>query len=54
MGRVSMWVLGLADKLFQKDICTTVHHKSILWKTGRRILYAEDINEEAVPEWLVT
>ncbi len=52
MGRVSVWVLGLADKLFRGDQCPAKQAKEIAWRTGKRIVYANDIDEESVPEWL--
>ena len=52
MGRVSMWVMGLADRLFQQDLTQDVNFKTILWKTGSRIVYDDVVQEEDVPEWL--
>ncbi len=40
MGRVSMWVMGLADQLFEEDV-TQDANSMILWKTGSRIVYDE-------------
>jgi hypothetical protein len=53
MGRVSMWVLGLADQLFEEDLTTQdTTSKSILWKTGSRIVYDDVVQEDDIPEWL--
>jgi hypothetical protein len=47
-----MWVMGLADRLFQQDLTQDVNCKTILWKTGSRIVYDDVVQEEDVPEWL--
>jgi hypothetical protein len=52
MGRVSMWVMGLADQLFQEDLTQDTPSKTILWKTGSRIVYDDVIQEDEIPEWL--
>jgi hypothetical protein len=52
MGRVSMWVLGLADQLFEVDVTQGPNTKNILWKTGSRIVYDDVENEEDNPEWV--
>jgi hypothetical protein len=52
MGRVSMWVLGLGDKVFWNKRVPKAEPKAILWKTGNRIVYAEDIQDVDIPEWL--
>ncbi len=58
MGRVSMWVMGLADQLFEVDVTQGANSKKILWKTGSRTVYDdvenEDDNQEWVPEHDVT
>ena len=40
MSRLIMWQLGLADKIFEQDENALCEGKQILWRTGRRILYA--------------
>ncbi len=50
MGRVSMWVLGLADQLFEVDVTQGPNSKNILWKTGSRIVYDDVENEDDNPE----
>lgn len=40
MSRLIMWQLGLADKIFEQDENALCEEKQILWRTGRRILYA--------------
>jgi hypothetical protein len=45
MGRVSMWALSLADALFKDDSNDIYDGKTIVWKTGSRIVYASDMHE---------
>ena len=52
MGRVSMWVMGLADQLFHENVTTDANSKTILWKTGSRIVYNDVVQEDDIPEWL--
>ncbi len=47
-----MWVLGLADKVFRNQLCPESEPKKIMWKTGNRIVYAEDEQDIDVLEWL--
>jgi hypothetical protein len=35
-----MWQLGLGDKIFEQDEIALCEENKILWRTGRRILYA--------------
>jgi hypothetical protein len=52
MERVSMWVLGLGDNVFRNKYVPKAEPKAILWKTGNRIVYAEDMQDKDIPEWL--
>jgi len=52
MGRVSMWVLGLTEQLFEVDVTQGSNTKNILWKTSSRIVYDDVENEDDNPEWV--
>jgi hypothetical protein len=52
MSRLIMWQLGLADKIFEQDENVLCEENNILWRTGRRILYAATDTEtvQAAPQ----
>jgi hypothetical protein len=45
MGRVSMWALRLADQIFKDDASANINGKTIVWRTGSRIVYANKMHD---------
>jgi hypothetical protein len=45
MGRVSMWALRLADQIFKDDASANINGKTIVWRTGSRIVYANNMHD---------